>query len=254
MPSLWFVMPVHGRLPLATICLRQLRRTCDQLANHGIEATAVVIADRRNLRHLRELDSLHGFGTIERDNEYLSRRFNDGYQFACDPEFNPRPADYAVPIGSDDWIDHRILTRLPAPDTVLGFQHCSFVSPDGTEMMSTFLRVDGGCGIRVYPRQVLEATEYRPAAEDLSRGCDTSTLNNTRQSFAGLKIEHREIDPRQIVDWKSPDQQVTPYERIWGRHRGEKHVSPFDQLADLYPRDSLDEMAAIYETRQLVAS
>lgn len=27
--GLWFVVPVHGRLQLAAICLQQLRRTCD---------------------------------------------------------------------------------------------------------------------------------------------------------------------------------------------------------------------------------
>ena len=30
MSSLWFVVPAHGRLELAAICLRQLRRTCDR--------------------------------------------------------------------------------------------------------------------------------------------------------------------------------------------------------------------------------
>lgn len=253
MPSLWFVCPVHGRLSLASICLRQLRRTCDALADEGIEATAVVIADRRNLRHLRELDSLHGFGTIERDNAFLSRRFNDGFQLACDPAFNPRPSDYAVPIGSDDWVDHRIFTDLPPADTVLGFQHCSFVSPDGREMTSTHLKVIGGCGIRVYPRQVLAATGYRPADEDRVRGCDTSALNNTTVAFPALKIAHRVIDSRQIVDFKSEDMQVTPYDSIYARHRGSK-VEPFAELAGFYPDDALEAMASHYGVRELVAA
>jgi hypothetical protein len=36
MSSLMFVVPVHGRLQLASICLRQLRRTCDALIDNGI--------------------------------------------------------------------------------------------------------------------------------------------------------------------------------------------------------------------------
>ena len=79
---------------LTAICLRQLRRTCDSLAENGVQATAVVIADDENLDTAREL----GFGTVDRDNRFISRRFNDGIQLACDPEFNPRPADYVVPL------------------------------------------------------------------------------------------------------------------------------------------------------------
>src|SRR5687767_4792022 len=102
MPSLWFVVPAFGRVELARICLRQLRRTCDALQAEGVEATAVVIADDENLDAAREL----GFGTIERDNRAVSRKFNDGIQLALDPAYNPRPGDYVVPCGSDDWVDH----------------------------------------------------------------------------------------------------------------------------------------------------
>ena len=127
MPSLWFVVPAHGRVELARICLRQLRRTCDALALEGVEATAVVVADDENLNTARAL----GFGTVERNNAFTSRKFNDGIQFALDPEWNPRPADYVVPCGSDDWVDHRLFLHLPRPDTMIGFQRMSFVREDG---------------------------------------------------------------------------------------------------------------------------
>ena len=45
------------------------------------------------------------FGWVIRDNQFTSRRFNDGIQLATDPKFNPAPADYVVPFGSDDWAD-----------------------------------------------------------------------------------------------------------------------------------------------------
>ena len=68
-PSLWFVMPAHGRLELAAICLRQLRRTIDSLDDNGIRASAVVVACDENLDTAREL----GFGWVERDNQFVSR-------------------------------------------------------------------------------------------------------------------------------------------------------------------------------------
>ena len=247
MPSLWFVVPAHGRVSLTAICLRQLRRTCDALSEIGIEATAVIVADDENLDTAREL----GFGRVERDNRFLSRRFNDGIQLACDPIYNPRPADYVVPCGSDDWVDYRILLELPPPDTVLGFQRLSFVRPDGREITATCVDYVGGCGIRVYPRQVVERADYRPADEDRVRACDTSILVNTRKAYPDVRIVHREIDPRQIVDWKSADEQVTSYEAIFARHRGHRQRNPFDVLADVFPAKSLREMAAHY-ARELV--
>ena len=103
MKSLCFVVPVYGRLELSGICLRQLRRTCDALVENGIQASAIVVSAADTLSELDVIDL--GFGWVIRDNQFTSRRFNDGIQLATDPKFNPAPADYVVPFGSDDWAD-----------------------------------------------------------------------------------------------------------------------------------------------------
>jgi len=247
MPSLWFVVPIHGRRQLAAICLRQLRRTCDALTEHGIAASAVVIADRSNLRDMRgRLDNLLGFGWVERDNQFVSRRFNDGIQLACDPRHNPHPADYVVPCGSDDWLDWRILAPLPDANTVLGFQRVAFVREDGAEMTTRFLNYPGGCGIRVYPREVMEQVGYRPADEDRARGCDTSILYALQREIPGLRIEHRVTDPRQIVDWKTPGANLNPYETLRRHKQDSEPRDPFEALQGVYPDEALKEMAAHY--------
>lgn len=251
MTSLWFVMPAHGRLPLAQICMRQLRRTCDSLTENGVDATAVVIADDDNLACARSL----GFATVRRDNRFVSRKFNDGLQLACDPAFNPRPADYAVPIGSDDWVDWRLFTDLPGTNAIHGFQRISFVREDGREITSRFLDYPGGCGIRVFPRQVLAAADYRPAEEDRSRGCDTSILVNLRRILGdALRIWHMPSDVRQIVDWKTSGEQITPYDALT-IHQPVLTGDPFVELAEFFPGDALDEMRAHYGLdRQAVAA
>ena len=244
--SLWFVVPAHGRYDLTRICLRQLRRTCDRLTDVGIHATTIVIADDQNLDTAFEL----GFGTYRQNNEFLSRKFNDGIQAATDPDINPRPADYVVPCGRDDWVDHHLFLDLPAPDTMVGFQAMSFVREDGLEMRAKHLNYMGGCGIRIYPRQLMETVGYRPADESRKRGCDTSILINLRQYNPGIQVKHPLIDPRQIVDWKSPDEQLNSYDNL-NRHRTLSDSDPFEALADIYPAESLDEMREHY-TRRLV--
>jgi glycosyltransferase involved in cell wall biosynthesis len=240
-PSLWFVVPAHGRLALTRICLRQLRRTIDDLEDAGVDASAVVIADDENLDTADEF----GFGTIRRNNLFLSRRFNDGIQLACDRSLNPRPVDYVVPLGSDDWIAAEVLFDLPRPNTVVGFKTISFVREDGRELTSRFLDYDGGAGIRIYPRAILKRLAYRPADEDRVRGCDTSIWVNLQRTIA-FRVEYPTIDTRQIVDWKSTGSNRNAYAEVAGRWRGSAPADPFEALAGVFPAEALEEMATHY--------
>lgn len=240
--SLWFVVPAHGRHQLTAICLRQLRRTCDALTAEGVEATAVVIADDRNLRAARTL----GFGTIRRDNRFVSRKFNDGIQFALDPALNPRPADYVVPCGSDDWVDYRAFLELPGPTTMVGFQRMSFVREDGREIVCRHIGSIGGAGIRIYPRQLMAPLGYRPADEDRLRACDTSILAGIQRHHGHrFQVEHRHLHDRQIVDWKSYGQQLNGYESLRA-HKALSVADPFEALDGVYPEEALAEMQAHY--------
>jgi hypothetical protein len=268
MPSLWFIVPVHGRLPLASICLKQLARTCDQLAEQGIDATACIVGDLENLAELRKrtggLVGLPGdpgrFASYVRDNQFTSRKFNDGIQAALDQKFNQRPADYVVPCGSDDWVHPGLFTDLPDAVSVFGFQRISFVREDGSELTVRDLRYDGGSGIRIFPRKVMERLGFRPADEDRKRGCDTSILRNlqhaSHQAQKHLRIVHRDVDPRFIVDWKSRSQQLNSYRDV-SQHRALETGDPWEMLDGVYPADALREMRGYYRMtvpRKLVAA
>ena len=255
MRSLWFVMPVHGRLPLARICLEQLRRTCDALLVEGIAASAVVVTDRPSLQQL-DVGSL-GFASAERDNTYLSRKFNDGIQLATDPAFNPNPAEYVVPIGSDDWVDHRLFIEpLPASHTIVGFQRMSFVREDGGEITTSFLDYAGGSGIRIIPRALVQPLDFRPADEDRKRACDTSILRNLRLHHGDkLRVEHWHLHDWQIVDWKTPQANLNRYTQVTAMQRvSPAGLDPFEQLAGVYPDEALEAMRAHYEALAVVAA
>jgi hypothetical protein len=249
--TLWFCVPVHGRFDMTRVCLRQLRRTCDSLTDHGVEASAVIVGYDENLDTARELD----FGIVERNNRALSRKYNDGIQLACDPAYNRRPANYVVPCGSDDWVDYRLFLDLPARDTLVGFKRLMFVRPDGREIMETQVDYPAGCGIRIYPRWLMKLCGYRPGEEDRNKACDTSILMNLQRIRPNLIIEERNSDARQIVDWKSDDEeQVTTFGAIVLRHRPKRAGDPFQVLRDIYPDEALEEMRALYSTREPVAA
>jgi len=250
MPSLWFVVPVHGRLPLARICLRQLRRTCDALYQDGVDASAVVVSDHDSLAEV-DVAGL-GFAWVIRENDYTSAKFNDGIMFATHPRYDERrhrPAvDYVVPCGSDDWLDHRLFKEpLPPANTIFGFQQISFVREDGKEICSPNIRYDGGAGVRIIPRQLLERVGYRPADEDRMRGCDTSILANIRRANPALEVKHWHLHSRQIVDWKTPGTQLNSYKEVTTIHGVGATADPFEELADFYPAEALNEMRSYYE-------
>ena len=250
MLCLTFVVPVRGRLSLASICLRQLRRTCDALTEAGIEASAVVVCDPdgHDRDVLRPFDSF-GFGEVISRYDFTSWKYNDGIQLATDPSFNDSPADFVVPFGSDDWADHRIfLEPLPGPNEVQGFQHLSLVSEDASEIATTFWNSEGGCGIRIIPRQLLEPLGYRPCDEDRRDGCDTSILCNLKAHHgSSLKVKHMHLHSRQIVDWKSPGAQLHSYRDVTSIRRSEAVPDPFGVLAEFYPVEALEEMQRHYE-------
>jgi hypothetical protein len=201
----------------------------------------VVVADDENLDTARDL----GFATYERGNAATSMRFNDGIQAACDPSVNRHPVDYVVPCGSDDWVDWRLFIDLPNQHTMVGFQRMAFVREDGAELTVRRINSEGGCGIRIYPSQVMRAAGYRPADEDRKRGCDTSILVNLKRLDAIDRVDHRDIDPLQIVDWKTSGAQLNPYATL-ERHKLELRRDPFQVLHGRYPDEALDDMAAHY--------
>jgi hypothetical protein len=248
-PSLWFCVPVAGRERLTGICLRQLRRTCDSLTQEGVDATAVIVGDDTNLDTAHEL----GFATVERDNQYLSRKFNDGMQLACDRRYNPRPADYVVPLGSDDWVDHNIFLDLPAQNVLVGFQRLAVVREDGSELTTRHINSPGGSGIRIIPRFLLEPFGFRPADEDRKRACDTSILVNLQEHHGGnMRVFHYHYHNHQIVDWKSPTEQLNAYTEL-SIFKGFTEGDPFEALAGTYPEEALSEMRAHYGVREEVA-
>lgn len=254
MKRLMFVMPAHGRVELARICMGQLRRTCDALYSHGIHADAIVVGDDENLDTAQRM----GFGTVERDNRFLARKYNDGIQLALDPAHNPRPADYVVPIGSDDWVDHLLFLDLPPGDTVLGFRHVAFVAEDGQTLTETRLNYEAGVGIRVYPRRLLEASDYRPADEDRERACDTSILWNTRRNYnrkyhQDIRVIYGDLHPLQIVDWKTTGTQMNGYREVTSVHRGRVVHEPFQALEAVYPQDALDAMRNHYQEANMTS-
>lgn len=233
MTRLWFIVPAHGRAELTQVCLRQLRRTCLDLDQFGIDAQAVVVADDENLETARDL----GFATCEQVNTPLGRKWNDGYEVAADYG----QADYFVPLGSDDWVEASFIAgRLPDDHEIRCSRLSSVVSEDGQHLARLRIPYDIGDGVRIIPRALLEPLRFRPAAEHKPRAIDTSIMERLHPA----RLVYHDTDALQIVDWKSREQ-LNSYQRCLVFKQGEEQ-DPWGALAGRYPVEALEEMRAVY--------
>lgn len=245
--SVCFIVPAHGRVDLAAVCLRQLRRTCDVISTEGTHASAVVIACDENLDTAREL----GFATVERDNDFLGRRFNDGYELASRSGFT-----HVMPCGSDDWVDPSwILTAPVIEDTPVCPRLCAMVDETGLRMRSLSVGYEGGLGLRLTPTALLEPFAYRPVEEDRNRAIDASTSRRLKTRHPQLGFVYHDLHPFQIVDWKSQDGNLNTYAMCSAFGVGEEQDGFAAALADHFPADAVAEMVAFYanRTEELVA-
>jgi len=240
-PSIFFVVPAHARVELGRVCLRQLARTCAAITAGGVDASAVVIADDENLDTAREI----GFAWVERENEPLGRKWNDGYELAA----TQAHADYVIPFGTDDWIDPRLVLEhvLNGAGDVRCSRLSAVVREDGRRLARLKITYDGGDGICVLPTAIMERVGYRPAEDDRRRAIDTSVRRQLSVALGRpLSYSYADLHPLQIVDWKTDGWQLNSYAACQAFRVGDEVRDPFRELAAVYPVDAIDEMFSLH--------
>jgi glycosyltransferase involved in cell wall biosynthesis len=214
---IFFVTPAFQRYELSAVCFEQRSLVVGQLAQQGIEARCVVIADDDNLDIARSM----GFEVVERDNRWLGRKFNDGIEFAL-----RQGADWIVPIGSDSWIDPGYFIPEPAHPITSRF----YAAVEADRLLQLTIAAPGGVGPHVFARELFVTT--RPAGDRLRRGIDTSIL----AAMGPIEWEWRDRHPMQYIGFRG-ERHITTYakmQRAWG---GLERLDSWEALADHYPLD-----------------
>lgn len=237
MTSLWFITPAYQRFELTAICLEQRQRVIGELAVHGVEAHCVVIADDDNLDTARRL----GMDTVKRDNLWLGRRFNDGFEYAA-----RHGAEWIVPIGSDSWIDPQYF--LPLPPAAVTRTSGSYAVVEANRMAVLEVRNPRNpAGPHMIHRNRLP-TNLRPATDAISRYIDSSTINGLRR----VQWESRDLHALQYIGFRQ-EPLITPYERlkrVWGIRES---TDPWTELAAHYPSDLVKRARACLSSTSVPA-
>lgn len=230
MTTLWFATPAWRRFETVAICLEQRNRVIDVLAEHGIEGHQVVVADDENLDIARGL----GCSVVERDNEMLGRRFNDGIEYA-----GRQGADWIVQINSDSWIDPAFFLPLTEPEETLTSEaYCMVTSDRLYELRVSPLDLDQAAGPYVFHRSLLEPCGFRPS-EDETIMTDTSIVEGIRH-HRPINWKTRTLHPFQYVGFRYPPV-ITPLAWLLENWLVAEH-DPWTTLAEHYPVDLVERM------------
>ena len=230
MTSLCFITPVWQRFELTEIVLNHRKSVCDELQAVGINASSIIIGDDDNIDIARSLD----FAVVERDNEFLSRKFNDGYEYAHSAGF-----DYCYPVGSDSLLTADQFIGTVGEELPVASKYYCMIHSSGTERIDVEIKVPGGIGPLIIPVPML--TKFpRPIQEDMRRGCD----NAARQTIlsAGIQILTRETHQWEHVAFQSGVTQITDYERIRRVYNAEVVETVhgiFSEIMALYDADTI---------------
>lgn len=229
MTVLFFVTPAWQRYELSAVCFEQRRRVIEALELEGIEAHCVVIADDENL----DLARAAGFATVERHNNGLGRKFNDGMEYA-----GRNGADWIVPIGSDSWIDPRYFQALAAGHTRTSRLYAVV---DGNRLAEVRVGTRSGAGPYVFHRDLLAPARFRPADDTLMRHVDSSTVAGIGRP---IPWERREIHGLQYVGFRGTPH-ITSYARLWERWGVVERDDAWAALAQHYPADLVERARAV---------
>lgn len=245
MTSICFVVPAYRRFELTALCLRALVDTCTKLEARGIAATAVVVADDANL----DVAELVGFGSIERANRPLGRKFNDGLEYAT----RVLGVDYVMPMGSDNWISPDLVEKqIPTYDDEVGAHRlCTVIREDGQRAASLRIAYDGGDGVRTIPSSLIARCGYRPADDDKNRAIDTSIFNRLRRAYGRVRFRYVDVDEFSLIGFQSYDEQLNAYELLVAdpRFDAREIAPPWGELRERFDETLVDDARALLESR-----
>jgi len=246
--SIWFITPAFHRANISEIVFQQRAEMLHKLHEAGHEAQAVVVADDENI----ELANQHGFATVVTKNDYLGRKWNEGYQLAA-----REGADYVCPVGSDSWLDPEfIISYLNEPwegRVVVSSRHYSVVHETGRKRGQFLVEYEGGTTM-FFSTESIRHCRYRPVRERIQSGCDGSTLQSLNLPGKPTFLINEAHQLETVAFQTSP--QITSYDNLvkrWGVGETTNQAKVFTDLEAHYPKPLVDEMRVLYKARRAAA-
>lgn len=218
------MIPARGRFDVTRLALGQQRSLADNLASRGITIDCLIVANDENLEVAEEF----GFCGLERRNEPLGWKINEGFEQVCRDG-----ADYAAFIGSDDWLHPDFFAALdPDGATVLSGHEITVVDLVRQRLRHLGWRRPHGVPPWLLPRRVLKAVHWRPCVDHLDRGMEGGL--RTRLQPLDVRWQLHDPHPMTRVDFKS-HVGMTAYDAVAASLGIGEELDPWPELERFYP-------------------
>lgn len=243
--SLWFVTPAWQRYAMTAVCLEQRRRAIAALAEEGVEAHQVVVADDENLDIARSIgaDTVECANVDDEGRIILGRRWNVGMTFAAE-----RGAEWIVQIGSDSWIDPAyFLPFLPAKWVLTSPDYCAVQPTRMAHLRVSPHDLRHAAGPYVFHRSRLEPSHFAPC-DERSLFTDSSTVAGIERSMhQPIDWRPRTVHPFQYVGFRV-EPLMTTYHALTRRWLVREYRNPWPRLARHYPADLVASARSVMES------
>tara|TARA_Y100000034_G_scaffold104801_1_gene131621 strand:- start:741 stop:1475 length:735 start_codon:yes stop_codon:yes gene_type:complete len=210
MKKIFIITPVWKRCKITKIIFYNFYRIKNSLEGH-IDLNFVVIGDDANLDIAKE----YNFFTLKQNNDYLGRKFNDGFEFSI-----KNGADAVVPVGSDSLITDSIIksgSLLSSRGNIVFSTKHSLLNETGKKIgcinTASLNKNQNKGALWFYGRKLLSKVNGRPCDDFKKSSCDRSTIENLIKANKNIVFkennqsyyEHLAIKNKKVQIWKYND-------------------------------------------------
>jgi hypothetical protein len=243
--NIWIVVPAWRRYNVSEVVFEELNWLKKQVSKK-IKLEVVVIADDENLN----LAIKNKFRTIKSPNNYLGKKFNDGYEYAF-----KNGADVVLPSGSDSFIHPDIfkgkeLINWNKQKIIYYSTIHAMVNENGTRLGIVQIPNKKGMynkgALWFYPKSLMVSSNFRPCDEKINSSCDKSTIINLIKNNKSINFKSINYNNLQYLALKNNKIQIWKY-KLYKDRFIEEFSEPYIQIANYYNKDLSEKVRGLYK-------
>ena len=203
------ITPAWKRYEVSNIVFQNFYNLQKKLRKE-INLKVIIISDDENLNIAKKF----GFITVETDNEFLGRRFNNGFEKAIEIG-----SDFVLPVGSDSLITKNIIlsgVKLSNSNSLVFSTMHSMLNEAGNKIgcinTASGSENQNKGALWFYNRESIINAGKRPCKNNINSSCDRHTINSILEHNKNINFKINNISYFQHLAIKSKDIQIWKYE------------------------------------------
>ena len=209
MKTITIITPAWKRYEISEIVFQNFYNLQKKLKKK-INLKVIIISDDNNLNIAKKF----GFITVKTNNEFLGRRFNNGFEKALEVG-----SDFILPVGSDSLITKEVIlsgANLSNSNSLVFSTMHSMLNEAGNRIgcinTASSNKSQNKGALWFYNRGSVISAGKRPCKDRINSSCDRHTINSIIKHSKNTKFITNNISYFQHLAIKNKDIQIWKYE------------------------------------------